>query len=119
MAYIYLISAFILNAFGNIFLKLGSRTGFDISSLSPVTLFMSNWQFVLGCFLFVLNVPFYFLALKNVPLSVAYPIMVGMSFIIVNAAAFFLFKETMHVLQILGYVCMVGGIILVVVYGRP
>jgi multidrug transporter EmrE-like cation transporter len=113
------VCAFVLNASGNIFLKLGSRKGFNLSSLSPTTLFMSNWQFILGCFLFVLNVPFYFIALRNMSLSVAYPIMVGMSFIIVNGAAFFLFKESLHLLQILGYVCMVGGIILVVVYGRP
>lgn len=119
MFYIYLVIAFILNASGNIFLKLGSRTGFNLSSFSPIALFVSNWQFILGCFLFVLNVPFYFLALRNIPLSTAYPIMVGMSFFIVNMSAFFLFKESVHVLQILGYVCMVGGIILVVAYGRP
>lgn len=119
MFYVYLCIAFLLNASGNIFLKLGSRTGLNLSSFSPGALLVSNWQFILGCFLFVLNVPFYFLALRNIPLSVAYPIMVGMSFLIVNLAAFLLFKESVHVLQILGYICMVGGIILVVAYGRP
>ncbi|MCX6703318.1 MAG: SMR family transporter [Candidatus Zambryskibacteria bacterium] len=119
MAYIYLICAFILNASGNIFLKLGSRQGLNFSSFVPTVFLFSNWQFVLGCVLFVLNVPLYFLALRNIELSTAYPIMVGMSFLIVNSTAFFLFKESVSVLQILGYVCMVVGIILVVAYGRP
>jgi len=118
MFYIYLIIAFVLNASGNIFLKLGSQQGFSISSFSPIVLLTSNWQFIIGCLLFVLNVPFYFLALKNIPLSTAYPVMVGMSFLIVNTTAFFLFKESVNMLQIVGYVCMVVGIILVVGYGR-
>ena len=118
MFYIYLIIAFVLNASGNIFLKLGSQQGFSIPSFSPIVLLTSNWQFIIGCLLFVLNVPFYFLALKNIPLSTAYPVMVGMSFLIVNTTAFFLFKESVNMLQIVGYVCMVVGIILVVGYGR-
>lgn len=119
MFYLYLTVAFILNACGNIFLKLGSREGFNLTSLAPVTLLVSNWQFILGCLLFILNVPFYFLALRNIPLSTAYPIMVGMSFLIVNVTTLFLFKESIHMLQIFGYICMVVGIILVVAYGRP
>lgn len=119
MFYVYLIVAFILNASGNIFLKLGSRHGFVIEPFTLYSLLISNWQFIVGCVLFVLNVPFYFLALKYIPLSVAYPVMVGMSFLLVNVSAFFLFKEPLHLLQIVGYVCMVVGIILVVAYGRP
>lgn len=118
MFYIYLIIAFVLNASGNIFLKLGSQQGFSIPSFSPIVLLTSNWQFILGCLLFILNVPFYFLALKHIPLSVAYPVMVGMSFLLVNTSAFFLFKESLNGLQVLGYMCMVVGIILVVSYGR-
>ena len=103
MFYIYLIIAFVLNASGNIFLKLGSQQGFSIPSFSQSAMF---------------TVTYIFLALKNIPLSTAYPVMVGMSFLIVNTTAFFLFKESVNMLQIVGYVCMVVGIILVVGYGR-
>lgn len=118
MTYVYLMCAFVLNALGNILLKLGSRQGFNTSSFLPLPFIISNWQFLLGCFLFMLNVPFYFLALRSMSLSVAYPIMVGMSFLIVNTAAFFLFKESISFLQILGYVCIVAGLILVVSHGN-
>jgi len=119
MPYVYLICAFILNASGNIFLKLGSRQGLVLTSTTPVSFVVSNWQFILGCGLFVLNVPFYFLALKYIPLSTAYPIMVGASFVIINMLAFLLFKESINFLQLIGYACIVIGLVLVVSNVHP
>ena len=114
MAYFYLACAFALNAVANIFLKVGAGQGFNLSSYSPLALIISNWQFLLGLFLFAVNVVFYFLALRTLPISVAYPTMVVMSFLIINAYALFVLGEHVVPLQILGYVLIVAGLFLVV-----
>lgn len=114
MAYLYLAAAFSLNAIANILLKLGARNGIDISSLSPISLALSNWQLILGVIIFAANVILYFLALRELPLSIAYPIMVVMGFIIVNGYAFFLLGESITSLQIFGYFVIVAGLVLVV-----
>ncbi len=113
MSYLYLLCAFILNASGNIFLKLGASRGFDFTELSPVYLFTHNWQFIVGCVLFILNVPFYFLALKHTPISVAYPVMVIMSFILINTYAYFFLKESISAYQLGGYLFVLIGLILI------
>jgi multidrug transporter EmrE-like cation transporter len=114
MAYLYLFCAFALNAAANIFIKLGSRQGFNLSTFSPLPLLASNWQFALGLLLFAINVIFYFLALRSISISVAYPIMVVMSFIIINAFALFILGERVLPIQIAGYALIVCGLFLVV-----
>ena len=114
MAYLYLFFAFALNASGNIFLKLGAGRGFDFSNWSPLALLVDNWQFVLGIFFFALNVVFYFLSLRMLSISVAYPIMIVMSFIIINSFAFFILGERVVPLQIFGYALIITGLFLVV-----
>ncbi|MBP6942654.1 MAG: hypothetical protein KBB55_01270 [Candidatus Buchananbacteria bacterium] len=114
MAYIFLISAFVLNALANLMLKLGARSGIDLASWSPLYLVAHNWQFIVGCILFVGNVPLYFLALKYLPLSIAYPIMVIGSFIVVNVIAAVALKEAINPWQIGGYALMIAGVLIVI-----
>ncbi|MBU2103724.1 hypothetical protein KKD81_02870 [Patescibacteria group bacterium] len=112
-AYIALAAAFVLNAIANILLKIGSERGILLQG--PVgTLLAHNWAFLVGVGLFAANVLFYFLALRSLPLSTAYPVMVAMSFIIINSYAFLVFREPLTVLQAFGYVCIVVGLALVV-----
>ncbi|HYF29308.1 MAG TPA: hypothetical protein VEA36_03020 [Candidatus Paceibacterota bacterium] len=113
MAYIYLFAAFLLNGVANVLLKLGSVKGLSLSGNVP-TLIVSNWQFLLGLFLFAANVIFYFLALRALPLSIAYPVMVAMSFLIINGYAFFGLREGITTLQLGGYALIVIGLTLVV-----
>ncbi len=114
MSYLYLIAAFVLNASANIFLKLGAERGFDFSSFSPLTLLSRHQYFLIGCLLFVCNVPLYFLSLKTLPLSFAYPIMVVMSFVLVSLYATLVLKEPISTLSIIGYILMFTGLLLVV-----
>lgn len=114
MSYLLLICAFSLNAAANILLKLGSKQGIQWRVASPLALFTTNWQFLLGCLLFVGNVLFYFLALRSLPISTAYPVMVVMSFILIGVFAAFVLKEPISVMQLVGYGVIVGGLILIV-----
>lgn len=117
MAYVYLVCAFTLNAIANILLKLGAERGLSTSlSDGVLALFVANWQFLLGLFIFAANVIFYFLALRALPLSIAYPVMVAMSFLIINGYAFMALGEHVTSLQLVGYVAIVGGLVLVVAH---
>jgi multidrug transporter EmrE-like cation transporter len=113
MAYVYLVLAFSFNAAANILLKIGSARGVTLHG-PLVSILLLNWQAILGCGLFVVNVLFYFLALRALPLSIAYPIMVGMSFIIINAYALLELKEGIATLQLFGYALIIVGLVLVV-----
>ena len=113
MTYLFLILAFTLNGIANILLKLGAERGFTLSN-GTSSLIVTNWQFLLGLILFALNVILYFLALRALPLSTAYPVMVAMSFLIVNAYAFFALHEPIAGGQLAGYVFISVGLTLVV-----
>jgi len=102
MASFYLVCAFCLNAAANILLKLGASQG----------LALGNWQLGLGAALFALNLGCYTLALRALPLSVAYPVMVGMSFLIVNGYALLYLTEAITLLQIVGYALIIAGVVL-------
>ncbi len=113
MAYLLLIIAFSLNALANILLKSAASIGIFGSVLVPHVFVVQNWKLILGLSFFALNVVFYFLALRSLSLSVAYPVMVVMTFVLVNAGAAYFFGEQIHTIQIIGYALMVLGIVLV------
>lgn len=119
MHYFYLSIAFTLNAAANIILKIGSQNGFQLEDKNIFSLIANNYLFILGVFLFGINVIFYFLALKTIPLSTAYPAMTIMSFLIINGAAFFYLHEKINSIQIIGYIAIVVGLILVFRFAEP
>lgn len=116
MAYVYLVIAFILNSTANILLKVSSEKGFDLSR--PLESVSRNLQLPIGLALFAANVVFYYLALRSVPLSVAYPIMVGMSVLIINSYAVFAMGERATAAQVVGYTLLVAGVVLVFSFGK-
>lgn len=113
MAYVYLASAFLLNALGNIFLKLGAGKGMVFTG-NPAFFLANNWLFVAGLLFFGLNAVFYFLALRSLPISTAYPIMVVMSFILINSYALTVLGEHLAPLQVAGYALLVLGLLLII-----
>jgi small multidrug resistance pump len=117
MSYLFLVIAFIFNSSANVLLKLRAGQGFQWRGLGPLELVSANFVFLASLFLFALNFVFYFLALKNIPLSVAYPAMVAMSFLIVNSVAHFLYHEQISTLQFIGYFLVVVGIAVVSISG--
>ena len=114
MTYIYLIIAFILNGAANLTLKHASLTEGDLR-LSDISLkFVTDHKWLLlGFVLFASNVLFYLLALKNLSVSVAYPIMVAMSLLIVGTGAHLVFKESLSTVQIFGYALLIVAVYLI------
>lgn len=117
MPYIYLCFAFVLNGVANILLKNGSKNSLVFDSTFREVI-VNNWQTFLGLAIFASNIVFYYLSLRTLPLSVAYPIMVAASFIIVNLYSYLVIKETIVMTQIIGYALIVGGVILVLFFTK-
>ena len=112
MPIFYLTLAFILNATANILLKLGAKKGLALHGISLATI-TDNYLFILGIILFGMNAIFYFLALSTLSLSIAYPIMVGMSLIIINIFAIINLHEQITIPQIFGYVLLIVGTVII------
>ena len=117
MSFFYLAIAFSLNAAANVLLKLGSQKGI-VTDAPLVSLLSANWQFALGLSLFAANVIFYFLALRALPISIAYPVMVVMSFILINAYALTVLGKRINATQLVGYGLVVLGLVLIVSFVR-
>lgn len=113
MNLIFLTLAFVLNATANILLKLGAQGGLQHRGLNLMQIITHNYLAILGIIFFATNVVFYFLALRSVPLSTAYPTMVIMSFLIINSFAYFFLHENINGFQLLGYAFIVIGLILI------
>ncbi len=119
MGILYLVVAFITNGVANLFLKIGADRGvtFDFSG-GVARLFQANVYAIGGIVLFAVNVCFYMAALRALPLSFAYPVMVGMTFLITNTAAVLLLHEPLSWQHLLGYLLILSGITLVVSYAQ-
>ncbi len=118
ISYIFLVLAFTLNSLANILLKVKAIDGFSYKNQNLMQIVTNNYHFFLALFLFALNVVFYFLALKNLPLSVSYPIMAVMCFIIVNCYSYLYIKEPINWLQIIGYFFVLTGLFLIVFFAK-
>ena len=112
-----MIIAFVLNSIANIMLKIGANSGIQFSGFNWNSV-SANRFFIFGILLFAVNVIFYFLALRNLSLSLAYPIMVGMSFLIINSYAYYFLDDKINLMQILGYLMIVAGIIIVFYFAK-
>lgn len=110
MQYVFLIIAFILNATANIFLKIASQKGLYLNFSDYLGLIKNNLFLIFGFVFFAMNTFFYFLALKNIPISLAYPIMVAASFMIIGSYAFYNFHEQITSYHIVGYFLILIGI---------
>ncbi|HCW32571.1 MAG: hypothetical protein UT55_C0007G0003 [Candidatus Peregrinibacteria bacterium GW2011_GWE2_39_6] len=113
MAFIYLIIAFTLNALANIFLKIGAQQGIQLKGLGVISLLTHNAIPLAGIILFGVNVMFYFLALRSLPISTTYPVMTIMSFFLINGFAYFYLNESINVAQLFGYALIIAGLILI------
>ena len=69
--------------------------------------------FLIGLSLFGLNLIFYSRALKDMQLSVAYPILVSASVLSVFAISYVVLNESFSQTKLIGGVLIIGGIVLI------
>jgi drug/metabolite transporter (DMT)-like permease len=117
LAIIYILVSVLLGAIGQILLKRG------MSSMGPVTLELSrlhtvllrmatNPYVVIGLLIYVGGTVFWLSALSRVDLSYAYPF-ASMSYIVMLAASWILFRENITPIRLLGTVIVGLGVFLI------
>jgi len=104
MRWLLLILAIVFNSAGNILIKKFSKNVIVSSPLS-----YANVYFIAGLLCFGINVILYAKALEGLPLGTAYPILVGLSIIIVSAASVFLFNAHFGLFHVLGMALILTG----------
>lgn len=112
MGIIYLIIAFVLNGTATVLFKVEAKDGINLKG-SLLHIIANNYAMIIGFVLFAINAIFYILALRSLPLGLAYPIMTIMSLMIVTAASIILFHEHINTVQIVGYVLLIVAIVLI------
>lgn len=111
----------VTNGLAHIFIKAGTTSinnrhqGGVPEGLAPLlSAFLLNWRIVLGLFLFAVSLAIYNLILaRPTPLSIAYPVMTTLSFILVVSGGMAFFNES-HLLREwqtwVGIVLIIGGV---------
>jgi len=109
--YLILGMAIVFNASANILIKIGMRRIPEQSERSHIVMAaLSQPAFWGGICLFGLALVAYSVVLSRLNLSIAYPIMVSLGLIIVVLVSYFLLKEPITVIQILGFVLIIAGV---------
>lgn len=103
--YAALVAGIVLGVAGQIALKSGAVAATSITAqfLHPFT--------IIGFAIYVLAAIFYIIAIKRIPVSLAYP-SVAISYVVVGLAAHFLWNEPFGLPQFGGILLIGGGIIL-------
>lgn len=116
-----IVAAFIigvsLNAGATILFKLGANrfpTGF---SLESVWLVLKNYYIWGGLLLYAISTPPYLYIFSKLKVSIAYPSFVSLAFAATIILAMLFLKESLTVLQIVGLVLVIGGIVLLATNG--
>lgn len=117
MSILSLIIAFVMNSVGTVLVKVHALRGFRLSTDIREVL-TGNAFFIAALAAFAVNLVAYAIALKRMPLSVAYPVMVVASFVLVNGFSHYYFKEEIAGMQIAGYALILVGIVAVVTFAR-
>ena len=118
-AYVFLVIALVLNAAANLLIK-AAATAREASGSPPAAGLAGLVQtyvsvpFVLGVLCFGLNLLAYTQALKKLPISEAYPMMVSLGYLIILVVSWFLFDEHLTPQRYIGAGLMLVGLWLLV-----
>jgi len=106
--------AVVFNGVANVLMKKG-MTGPEIHGgpAAMIRHYLTSWPLMVGLLLFAVNIIAYTQALARLPLSVAYPIMVALTGLIVVCGSHVLFKESITWFQWVGYALIIAGVIFV------
>jgi small multidrug resistance pump len=99
-----LTAAILLGVAGQVMLKLGAQAqGWLEQLLKPQT--------AIGLALYVCSALFYIIALRKIPVSLAFP-SVSLSYVLVAILGYYLWNEPIGVSQIVGIVLICSGVLL-------
>lgn len=110
MNWIVLSIAVFFNALANILVKVGvvdKNCQLNISTLREV---ITKPSIIGGILSFIFALMAYGYVLSKMNLSVAYPLMTSIGFGIITLASYFLFKESISPIQVIGFLFILSGV---------
>jgi multidrug transporter EmrE-like cation transporter len=111
MSYVILILAITFNAVANILMKIGMLREKPVSGFAGFMLGMiMNPALIAGVVCFAIGLAAYCFVLTKLNLSVAYPIMTSVGYVIVIIASWLFLKETITAIQIAGFSLIIAGV---------
>ncbi len=114
-AYVFLGLALTLNALANVLIKYSmSRNVQPILPVHGALAPFLSWSYLLGLFCFAANLACYSMALKTLKISMAYPLMVSLGYLVILIFGWFLFGERLTPIQYAGIGIILVGVWLVV-----
>jgi len=111
--YLILLIALSFNAAANILMKQSANAGSAAAGLIAKIFSASGLWFLSGLACFGLALIFYRWALETINLSIAYPIMTTLGYVIVILFSWLAFKEAINMKQVVGFVLILVGVVLV------
>ena len=112
-AYVFLTIALVLNAAANLLIKHAARAsaspGMAVTPEAALRVYLS-WPFLLGVACFGFNLLAYTQALKKLPISVAYPLMVSIGYLISLVVSGVLRGERLAPIRYIGAGLMLIGL---------
>ena len=106
--YLYLMLAIVFNTSANLVVK-----GFASKQSKTISDLLTNFPLIIAVVLFGINFIFYTKALYYLNISIAYPIVVGFSIILILSLSMLFFNERLTIVQSGGVGLIIIGIILV------
>jgi len=109
----------VLNAFGALLIKHEiNRVGeANITSFHSILIYfvklLTSYKVLLGLVAIFLSALAWFVALSRMDLSVAYPIAVGLSFLLIVTSSVLFFHESLTPIKLLGLLFLILGLIFV------
>jgi len=111
MDYVILGLAIILNAAANIMMKVGMVNIGKQPSMAKLGIKAATSPIIIGgIFCFVGALGLYMFILQKMNLSIAYPIMTSLGYMIVVFVSWFFLKEQLHSTQVIGFLLIIGGV---------
>ncbi|MEK7103724.1 MAG: hypothetical protein AAB870_05235 [Patescibacteria group bacterium] len=111
--YIFVAIAIIAGALGNVLIKIGTQRlpHLDVN-LAFIGTAIRDPYLVIGIILMVGSFPFYAEVFQRLPLHVAFPIIAGSTFILIDIASYFFLHETLTMVNVVGMMVVIIGLIL-------
>ena len=111
--YFILAIAIISNAVANILIKIGMNRVGGLKIISLIDIwhkFVLNYVIWLGIFCFIVALVSYSYVLSHIQLSIAYPIMTSLGFVIVITASLLYLDERLVLIQFIGIGLIIIGV---------
>lgn len=103
----------LLTSAANLLFRAAMNDTRNLSHSAIVSRLLQWPPFYLGWFFYGMAAMLWFRVLKTEPLSSSYPILMGLTFIVVSTGAIILFSEQVSFMKILGMTVILFGIFLV------